>query len=124
MSAGTTTSPTVVRTQRGLTISGTRITLYDVMDYLTAGWPAELIRDRLNLSAEQIADVLAYIQEHRVEVDAEYQDVLRAAAENRQYWEERNRERFERIEASPPAAGQENIREKLKAWKDRLEKPE
>ena len=30
-------SPTVVRTERGLTIAGTRITLYDVMDYVTAG---------------------------------------------------------------------------------------
>lgn len=28
--------PTIIRTERGLTIAGTRITLYDVMDYVTA----------------------------------------------------------------------------------------
>ena len=33
---------TVVRTSRGLSIAGTRITLYDVMDYLTAGWPVHV----------------------------------------------------------------------------------
>lgn len=27
---------TIIRTERGLTISGTRITLYDVMDFLKA----------------------------------------------------------------------------------------
>jgi hypothetical protein len=29
----------IIRTERGLTIAGTRITLYDVMDYLTAQYP-------------------------------------------------------------------------------------
>lgn len=32
-----TTSPQVIRTERGLTISGMRITLYDVIGYLRAG---------------------------------------------------------------------------------------
>lgn len=31
--------PTVIRTSRGLSIAGTRITLYSIMDYLYAGWP-------------------------------------------------------------------------------------
>ena len=34
--------PRVVRTERGLSIAGTRITLYDVMDYLKADWPPKL----------------------------------------------------------------------------------
>jgi hypothetical protein len=34
---------TVVRTEWGLTIADTRITLYDVMDYLTAQYPPKLI---------------------------------------------------------------------------------
>ena len=29
----------IIRTERGLTIAGTRITLYDVMDYLKAQYP-------------------------------------------------------------------------------------
>ncbi len=35
----------IVRTERGLTISGTRITLYDLMDYIHAGYPVKLIRN-------------------------------------------------------------------------------
>src|SRR5690349_5005581 len=103
MGASATTNQTVVRTERGLTVAGTRITLYDVMDYLTAGWPPTLIRDRLNLSADQIADVMAYIESNRSDVETEYERVLALAAENRQYWEERNRERFARIGAPPPS---------------------
>ena len=67
-----TSTPTVIRTERGLTIAGTRITLYDVMDYVTADWPPKLIRDRLNLSDQQITDVLDYIAAHRAEVEADY----------------------------------------------------
>ncbi len=33
----------IIRTERGLTIAGTRITLYDVMDYLKAQYPPKLI---------------------------------------------------------------------------------
>jgi len=124
MSACTTKNPTVVRTERGLTVAGTRITLYDVMDYLTAGWPAGQICDRLKLSAEQIADVTEYIQEHRAEVEAEYQRVLQLAAENRQYWEGRNRDRLDRSEVASRAPGHDEIRAKLRAWKDRLGRSE
>jgi uncharacterized protein (DUF433 family) len=45
---------TVVRTGRGLSIAGTRITLYSILDYAHAGWPPKLIRDRLNLTDQQI----------------------------------------------------------------------
>ena len=120
MAAIFTTTPTVLRTERGLTIAGTRITLYDVMDYVTADWPPKLIRDRLNLTDQQIADVMDYIAAHRAEVEADYQDVLQEAQANRRYWEERNRERLAQITALPPKPGQEALREKLRAWKERL----
>jgi len=90
----------VVRTERGLSISGTRITLYDVMDYVTAGWPARAIRDRLQLTEQQITGVMAYIEGHRAEVEREYQVTLETAEENRRYWEERNQERLARIASS------------------------
>ncbi|MCZ8120484.1 MAG: DUF433 domain-containing protein [Microcystis sp. LE18-22.4A] len=82
---------TIIRTERGLTISGTRITLYDVMDYLKAQYPSKLIREKLGLNDEQIRLALEYIDTHRAEVEAEYQECLQTAAEIRQYWEERNR---------------------------------
>ncbi len=58
-----------------------------------------------------------YIETHREEVEAEYEIVLRQVEEIRQYWEERNRERFAQIAAMPPKPGQEEIRAKLRARK-------
>ncbi|NCQ85050.1 MAG: DUF433 domain-containing protein [Microcystis aeruginosa W13-18] len=112
---------TIIRTERGLTISGTRITLYDVMDYRKAQYPSKLIREKLGLNDEQIRLALAYIDTHRAEVEAEYQECLQTAAEIRQYWEDRNRERFAKIAAMPPKPGQEALRAKLQAWKARIE---
>lgn len=111
----------IIRTERGLTIAGTRITLYDVVDYLTADYPAKLIREKLCLTEAQVHAALSYIETHPAEVEAEYQKVLRLAEDNRQYWEERNREHFARLAAIPPKPGQEAIRTKLQAWQDRLE---
>ena len=112
---------TIIRTERGLTISGTRITLYDVMDYRKAQYPSMLISEKLGLNDEQIRLALAYIDTHHAEVEAEYQECLQTAAEIRQYWEERNRERFAKIAAMPPKPGQEALRAKLQAWKARIE---
>lgn len=113
--------PVVVRTDRGLSIAGTRITLYDIMDYLTANWPPELIRDWFNLTDHQMADVMDYIEMHRSQVEAEYQLVLQQAEETRRYWEGRNQERLAQVSALPPRPGQEEIRAKLAAWKASLE---
>ena len=103
----------VVRTERGLTIAGTRITLYDVMDYLKAGYPRKFVRDAFDLSDDRIDAILAYIAAHRSEVEAEYREILQMAEEIRQYWQERNRDRFARIAAAPPRPGYEAVRVKL-----------
>jgi uncharacterized protein (DUF433 family) len=110
---------TIIRTERGLTIAGTRTTLYSVMDYLLKGRPSSVIRDRLNLSERQVSEALAYIDAHRAEVEAEYQQVLRDSEEARKYWEERNRERLAQIAAMPPRPGRESIRAKLEDSKAR-----
>jgi uncharacterized protein (DUF433 family) len=111
----------IIQTERGLTIAGTRITLYDVMDYFTAGYPAKLIREKLCLTDAQVDAALSYIEAHQTEVEAEYQQVLQVAEANQQYWEERNREHFDHFAAMPAKPTQEAIRAKLQAWKDRLE---
>jgi uncharacterized protein (DUF433 family) len=113
-------NPVVVRTERGLTVAGTRITLYLLMDYLKADWPPKLIQNWHNLTDEQINGVLEYINTHRKEVEAEYQLVLNQAEENRAYWEERNRERFEQIKKLPPKPGNEAAHAKLKVLKEQL----
>lgn len=111
---------TIIRTERGLTIAGTRITLYDVMDYVTAQYPPKFIRGIFNLTDEQVNSALLYIEAHRAEVEAEYQIVLKEAEEIRQYWEERNRERLAQIAKLPPPPGREAAWEKLKKQKAKL----
>jgi uncharacterized protein (DUF433 family) len=111
---------TVVRTSRGLSIAGRRLTLYSIMDYLRAGWPSHLIRDEFNLTDKQMNDVMEYLAAHRDQVEQEYQVVLQQAEENRRYWETRNRERFERLAQTSPPRDQEQLRAKLQAIKARL----
>jgi uncharacterized protein (DUF433 family) len=111
---------TIARTERGLTIAGTRITLYDVMDYMTQQYPPKFIRAMLHLTDEQINAALSYIETHRQEVEAEYQLVLKEAEELRQYYEEQNRELLEKIAKMPPPPGREAAWEKLQAQKARL----
>jgi len=108
----------IVRTPRGLTVKGTRITLYDIMDYVRDGWPVPLIADWLRLTDCQIEAAIGYIESHRAAVDAEYQQVLRQAEENREYWENRNRERFERIRMASPSDRHE-LRERVRLWRER-----
>jgi uncharacterized protein (DUF433 family) len=111
---------TVVRTSRGLSIAGRRLTLYSIMDYLRAGWPSHLIRDEFNLTDKQMNDVMEYLAAYRDQVEQEYQVVLQQAEENRRYWETRNRERFERLAQTSPPRDQEQLRAKLQAIKARL----
>ncbi len=114
------TLSTVVRTERGLTISGTRITLYQIMDFLKAGCSVEEILTCFRLTIRQITDVLTYIETHRKEVESEYQQVLALAEANRQYWEGRNRERFQRIAEMLPNSEYARLRKKLQTWKTQL----
>lgn len=87
---------TVVRTERGVTIKGSRLTLYDVMDGIRENNSLKNVRDIYELTDEEMLDILDYIHLHKEEVEKEYQDVLKSAEENRKYWEERNKEQFER----------------------------
>jgi uncharacterized protein (DUF433 family) len=109
--------PAIIRTERGLTVAGTRITLYDVMDYVTAHYPPKFIRAMLSLTDEQVSAALSYIEAHPAEVEAEYQLVLKEAEELRQYYEAQNRDLIARIAAKPPKQKMEAAWEKLQAQK-------
>ena len=95
------TRPTVVRTSLGLSIAGTRITLYALLDYLHAEWPPKLIQAWFSLTDTQMEEVLAYIAAHHDEVEREYRQVVRQAEETRRYWDERNRDRLTRRPSTP-----------------------
>ena len=111
---------TIVRTERGLVIAGTRITIYQLMESLKADQPPSLIKDLFRLTDEQMDGVLRYIAEHQTEVEQEYQEVLKNAERNRAYWEERNRERFLAISKLPPSPGKEALHAKLTKRKEEL----
>lgn len=120
MATTETTEPTIVRTERGLTLSGTRLTVYDVYDLARADWERGEIRDLLGLSDAQIDVLLVYIEQHRAEVEADYREIERQSDEIRRYWEDRNREWMEQIAGLPSPPGQENARARLRAWRERL----
>jgi hypothetical protein len=44
----------IARTERGLTIAGTRITLYDVMDDVTAQYPPKFIQGLFELTEDHL----------------------------------------------------------------------
>lgn len=61
---------------RGPEIAGTRITVYDVMDYLKNGWGRERIASLFRLSSRDIQAAIDYINEHREQVQADYERIL------------------------------------------------
>lgn len=107
----------IIRTERGLSIAGTRITLYDVMDYVTAQYPPHFIQGLFDLTDEQIDAALAYIEANRAEVEAEYQRVVQEAEELRLYYEEQNHDLRVRVAEKSPKPGTEAAWEKLQAVK-------
>jgi uncharacterized protein (DUF433 family) len=105
----------IIRTERGLTIEGTRLTVYQFMDYISAGYAPPSFRHHFpQITDEQFYAVISYIEANRAEVEAEYQIVLKQAEEIRQYWEERNRERLAEIAKMPPPPGKEAAWAKLR----------
>lgn len=120
MTTVTRATPPIHRTERGLTIAGTRTTLYSVMDYVEAGWPKDLIRDWLDLSHQQASAAFDYIAAHRQQVETEYRQVLRLVEQNQQYWRERQRHHHASWVAEPTPE-KERARARLRAWKEELE---
>jgi DNA-binding transcriptional MerR regulator len=112
--------PSVIRTDRGLSIAGTRITLYQIIDCLKGGMSISEIRDIYRLTIKQISDVMEYIEKHHSEVEVEYQQVIEQAEKNKQYWENRNRERFEEIAKMTPKQEYKEVWERLQEWKKRI----
>lgn len=66
----------IINRGRGPEISGTRITVYDVMDYYTTGWHRDEIAALFRLASRDIQAAIDYIEAHKEEVTAEYQKIL------------------------------------------------
>ena len=61
---------------RGPEIEGTRITVYDVMDYLQEGWRYDQIAGLFRLLPDDIQATIQYIEAHYAEVMADYEQIL------------------------------------------------
>jgi hypothetical protein len=90
----TAVAPGVVRrSDRGLCVAGRRITLYLIEDHLRVGWPPHILRHWLQLSEQEMAQVLDYLDANRSDFDREYEGVVSQAAEREKYWREREERR-------------------------------
>jgi uncharacterized protein (DUF433 family) len=61
---------------RGREIKGTRITVYDVLDYQRLGWQAEAIAVHLRVTPAQVEKAFEYIATNKAEVEHEYQKLV------------------------------------------------
>src|SRR5919106_4301866 len=65
----------IINRGRGPEIEGTRITVYDVLDYTRQGWHRDRIAALFRLSSRDIQAALEYIDQHHDEVMASYQRI-------------------------------------------------
>lgn len=66
---------------RGPEIKGTRITVYDIVDYLLLGWPKTKIATWLAIHSDQVQAAKEYILENRLEVMTQYVKCLEREAQ-------------------------------------------
>jgi uncharacterized protein (DUF433 family) len=66
----------IIKVGRTPRIAGSRISVYDVLDYHKTGLHRDEIAALFDLSSRQVEAAIRYIDEHRDEVMAEYQKIL------------------------------------------------
>ncbi|MGH9768349.1 MAG: DUF433 domain-containing protein [Blastocatellia bacterium] len=88
----------VRRSDRGLCVAGTKISLFSIVDYIKAGKQEDLLI-YVGLSEEQLNRALAYIEQHREEFEANYAEYVRKGEELEQYYRDRERLRLAGLEA-------------------------
>ena len=69
-------SATIIDRGRGPEIAGTRITVYDVLDYLQEGWRYDQIAGLFRLPPDDIQAAIEYIEDHKEAVLTTYQQIL------------------------------------------------
>ena len=69
-------SDLIINRGRGPEIAGTRITVFDVMDYLKHGWHRDRIAALFRLSSRDVQAAIDFIETHREQVEADYQEIL------------------------------------------------
>ncbi len=95
MSTMTAARPLIEETPRGPSIAGRRITIYSVMDCLKRGLSRNYTKASFRISDEELDAVIAYIEQHKEQVERDYARILQRSAELEQ------RYRKIQIERSP-----------------------
>ena len=75
-------SAKIINRGRGPEIEGTRITVYDVLDYVSHGWHRDRIAALFRLSSRDIQVALDYIDQHHDDVMTSYQRICARQKEN------------------------------------------
>jgi uncharacterized protein (DUF433 family) len=66
----------IINRGRGPEIAGTRITVYDVVDYLQEGWRYDQIAGLFRLPSDDIQAAIQYIEDHKDAVMTAYRQIL------------------------------------------------
>jgi uncharacterized protein (DUF433 family) len=66
----------IIKTGSTPRIEGSRITVYDVLEYHGKGWHRDEIASLFDLSSQQVEAAIRYIEEHRDEVMATYGKIM------------------------------------------------
>jgi uncharacterized protein (DUF433 family) len=117
--------PVVTGTMAWPTIKNTRLTLFDLMDHLKQGLPPQFVAHWYQLSAEEMDEVMHFLKEHETEIERSYAVANARAAEQRRYWEEKNRHVLARdLSQLPPPPDADarwfTLRDKLIAARKKL----
>jgi uncharacterized protein (DUF433 family) len=72
----TMTEPQITNRGRGPEIAGTRITVFDILEYNMKGSHRDEIAVLFDLSSQQVEAAIRYIEEHRDEVMATYERIM------------------------------------------------
>jgi hypothetical protein len=72
---------------------GSRLTVYDIYDYLREGYSRDHIKQYLLLSDAELDAAEQYIEAHRPQVEAEFAEILREAAEREAHYRKLQAER-------------------------------
>ena len=73
-------SARIINRGRGPEIEGTRITVYDILDYHKDGWHHTAIAGTLRISSAEVLAAIQYFEEHKEEVEGNYQKILERCA--------------------------------------------
>ena len=60
--------PRIIDRGRGPEIAGTRITVFDILDYLQDGWHPVAIAAFFRVSSREVDEAIRYIEDHKEEV--------------------------------------------------------